>query len=172
MKRKPKKHKRLKVVAPPGYELVHRTLWMHCGWGVALDPSFEHVPDEEHKDILTLADGKGREVSLSAFQIRPTDGRPWKTDEILAGFASTELSGIRYEHRTGVVSSGALWMFGDSDTMPPCWLLSAFVLSETTPGKAAQVTICCTVEDDLPWALETWRSILHVPEKATPLGQP
>jgi hypothetical protein len=149
---------------PPGFEAVRRTLWFHCGWGVALDPAFEHVR-EAPPNILSLADLEDREVALSAFSVGPTDGRLWKTDEMLANFPPPMLQGLHYEHRTAQVSSRALWMFGDSDNMPPRWLLAALVMSETTLGKAVQCTISSSREADLPWALETWKSILYVPDQ-------
>jgi hypothetical protein len=157
-----KKHRR------PGYEIVRRTLWFHCGWGVSLEPSFEHVPDPAAPNILHLADHEAdRSFSLSAYRIQRTDDKPWRAEDMLAEFPPPELTGRRYDHRTKAVSSRALWMFGDSDNdeVPSAWLLVAMVMSETTPGKGAQCTITAPKESDLGWALETWRSVLYVPDR-------
>ena len=129
-----------------------------------LEPAFEHerLPGG---DTLTLVDKKGREVSLSSFRIQAPSGRPWKSDEMLATFPPPEFKGHHYKHRTAQVSSRALWMFGDSDHMPSCWLLASLVMSETTLGKGLQCTITTPDESDLGWALSTWRSIAYFPDQ-------
>jgi len=148
----------------PAFEVVPRTVWFHGGWGVALDPSFEHLPVDA-PNTLCLGDKSDRTVSLSAYRIQRTDGQPWKTDDMLADFPPPEFSGRHYQHRTEQVSSRALWMFGDSDHLPSCWLLVALVMSESTLGKGVHCTITTPQESDLAWALETWRGILDVPDR-------
>jgi hypothetical protein len=150
----------------PAVEVIRRTLWFHCGWGVSVEPSFEHDRDAAGPNVLHLHDdGTDRSVSLSAYRIARTDGAPWRADDMLAEFPPPELTGIRYQHRTRAVSSRALWLFGDSDSMPSAWVLVALVMSETTPGKAAHCTITTPRESDLGWALETWHGVLYVPDK-------
>lgn len=143
---------------PAGYELVHRALYFHCGWGIEVEPSFKGENVHGGRTLRMVDEARGLEISLSSMALTRTDGKPVTADEFLDGLPIREMAGLHFEHEAGSVKGRALWMFGESDTDGPAWVLAGFTVSQAA-RKMAQCTIVCRKESDKDWALETWRSI-------------
>jgi hypothetical protein len=152
----------------PGPDVIAVRFYFHCGWAVQVDPSFEAEFVEGGETLRMFNGDESREVSLSSLRVMRHDGAPFTADDILAVFPPREFQGLHFEHRSGELAGRALWMFGESDTDPPCWVLMAIMIAAAS-GKAARCTIVCQDDSDMEWALETWRSIVRseAPVKTT-----
>jgi hypothetical protein len=144
----------------PGFELVGVRFYFHCGWAIQLDPSFEAEMVAEGETLRMYNPGETREVSLSSMKLISKIDRPFIADDLLSVFPPRDFQGLHYEHENGDVRGRALWMFGETDTNPPCWVLMAVMVAEAI-SKAARCTVVCEKEADLPWALATWRSVVR-----------
>lgn len=144
----------------PGPDLIGVRIYFHCGWAVQVDPSFESEFVEGGETLRMFNTDESREVSLSSMRFTRHDGQPFTADDILNVFPPREFQGLHFEHRRADLAGRALWMFGASDTDPPCWVLMAIMVAESA-ARAARCTIVCRDESDMDWALATWRSILR-----------
>lgn len=140
-------------------EAIPLRLYFHCGWAITVDPSFDAEVVAEGETLRIFDAGDHREISLSSMRFRRHDGRPMTADDVLDVFPPREMAGLHFEHRQGELAGRALWMFGESDTDEPAWVLMAIMVA-AQQGKCARCTIVCRDEDDRDWALEVWRSIV------------
>ena len=140
--------------------LVGVRFYFHSGWAVQVDPSFEAEIIERGETLRMFNGDESREVSLSSMTFVRNDGKPFVADDILSVFPPREFQGLHFEHRKGGLAGRALWMFGNSDEDPPCWVLMAVMVSESA-ARIARCTVVCRDECDMDWALATWRSVMR-----------
>src|SRR3954470_14410308 len=136
------------MVRAMGPDVIAVRLYFHCGWAVQVDPTFEAEFVEGGETLRMFNTDESREVSLSSMKFSRHDGAPFTADDILSVFPPREFQGHHFEHRSRTLSGRALWMFGASDTDPPCWVLMAIMIAEGE-SKAARCTIVCTDEEDM-----------------------
>ncbi len=145
-------------------------IYFHCGWAIVVTPDFESERIEGGETLRMYGPGERREIFLSSMILKPHDGKPFRTKDVLALFPPTDMGGLRYQDDDDDFAGSALWFFGDDDLTGAAWVLMAMVVSEEAQ-KIARCTIVCTDEADLGWALETWRGIRReTPELAALKG--
>jgi hypothetical protein len=145
------------------FEIIAARLYFHSGWAIQVDPSFDAEVVDGGATLRIFNATHRREVSLSATRYTRRDGGLVTADAILTVFPPPEeLSGLRFEHKGNGVAGRALWMFGESDTDAPSWVLMGVMATELG-GRMAQCTIVCREESDRDWAVNTWRTLVYAP---------
>jgi hypothetical protein len=146
-------------------------IYFHCGWAIVVTPDFECEQIEGGETLRIYGPGERREIFLSSMILKPHDGKPFKTRDVLELFPPTDMGGLRYQDDDGELAGSALWFFGDDDMTGPAWVLMGMVISEEAQ-KIARCTIVCTDQADHGWALDTWRSVRReTPELAALKGK-
>jgi len=136
-------------------------LYFHCGWSIQVDTSFEHQMLYGGETLYIHDPGERREVYLSSMTFRRHDGEPFTASDVIDHYPPKEMSGLRFEHRSGDLAGAALWMLGEDDEYPkPSWVLWAMTGSPSA-GRIARCTVVCDDESDRDWALDVWRSIVR-----------
>ncbi len=131
--------------------------YFHCGWSIAVSPDFEYEY-VGRGETLRIHDAT-REVSLSSTLLKGPPGLPFRAQEVLDRFPPPELKGRRFTYQGEGLVGVASWVECYDDSDGAQYVLYSLMISEAL-SKFARCTIVCTQQDQRPWALAVWQSIL------------